>query len=57
MIEGRATLGGSGVLFRSGLFPLSDDGVNIDYVLGAANHRLLRENDEPITPLIRTNWL
>jgi hypothetical protein len=57
MIEGRATLGGSGVLFRSGLFPLSDDGVNIDYVLGAANHRLLRENEEPITPLIRTNWL
>jgi hypothetical protein len=29
-------------------------GVAIDHVLGAANHRLLRENEELITPLIRT---
>jgi hypothetical protein len=57
MIEGRATLRGSGVLYRSALFPLSQDGVAIDHVLGAANHRLLRENEELITPLIRTKWL
>jgi hypothetical protein len=57
MIEGRATLRGSGVLYRSALFPLSDDGVAIDHVLGAANHRLLRENEQLIAPLIWTKWL
>jgi len=57
MIEGRATLHGSGVLYRSALFPLSEDGVAIDHVLGAANHRPLRENEELLTPLIRTKWL
>jgi hypothetical protein len=57
MIEGRATLRGSGVLYRSALFPLSDNGVAIDHVLGAANHRLLRENEQLIAPLIRTKWL
>jgi hypothetical protein len=57
MIEGRATLRGSGVLYRSALFPLSEGGVAIDHVLGAANHRLLRENEELITPFIRTKWL
>jgi hypothetical protein len=57
MIEGRATLHGSGVLYRSALFPLSEDGVAIDHVLGAASHRLLRENEELMAPLIRTKWL
>ena len=57
MIEGRATLRGSGVLYRSALFPLSEDGVAIDHVLGAANHRLLRENEELLAPLFRTKWL
>jgi hypothetical protein len=57
MIEGRATLRGSGVLYRSALFPLSEDGSAIDHALGAANHRPLRENEELITPLIRTKWL
>ena len=57
MIEGRATLRGSGVLYRSALFPLSRDGVGIDHVLGAVNHRLLRENEELIAPLVRTKWL
>ena len=57
MIEGRATLRGSGVLYRSALFPLSEDGVSIDHVLGAANHRLLRGNEELLAPLIRTKWL
>jgi hypothetical protein len=57
MIEGRAILRGSGVLYRSALFPLSEDGFAIDHVLGAANHRLLRENEELMAPLIRTKWL
>jgi hypothetical protein len=57
MIEGRATLRGTDVVYRSALFPLSEDGVAIGHVLGAANHRLLRENEQLITPLIRTKWL
>jgi hypothetical protein len=57
MIEGRATLRGARVLYRSALFPLSDNGSVINHVLGAANHRPLRENEELITPLIRTKWL
>ena len=57
MIEGRATLRGSGVLYRSALYPLSEDGVAIDHALGAANYRPLRENEELIAPLIRTKWL
>jgi len=57
MIEGRATLRGSGVLYRSALFPLSEDGVAIDHVLGAANHRLLRENEELLVLSIRIKWL
>jgi hypothetical protein len=57
MIEGRATLRGSSILYRSALFPLSEDGVVISHVLGAANHRLLREKEELIAPLIKTKWL
>jgi len=57
MIEGRATLRGSGVLYLSALFPLSQDGAAIDHVLGAANHRLLRENEDLIAPLVQTKWL
>jgi hypothetical protein len=57
MIEGRATLHDIGVLYRSALYPLSEDGVAIDHVLGAANYRSLRENEKLIVPLIRTKWL
>jgi hypothetical protein len=57
MIEGRATLRGAGILYRSALFPLSEDGAAIDHVLGAANYRLLHENEQLIAPLIRTKWL
>jgi hypothetical protein len=57
MIEGRATLRGTGILYRSALYPLSEDGVAIDHVLGAANYRPLHENEELIAPLIRTKWL
>ena len=57
MIEGRARLHDTDVLYRSALYPLSDDGIAIDHVLGAANYRPLRENEELITPLIRTKRL
>ena len=57
MIEGRTTLRDIGVLYRSALYPLSEDGVAIDHVLGAANYRPLRENEKLITPLIRRKWL
>jgi hypothetical protein len=57
MIEGRARLRGIGVLYRSALYPLSEDGVAIDHVLGAANYRPLLENEELMARLIRTKWL
>jgi hypothetical protein len=57
MIEGRARLRDIGILYRSALYPLSEDGIVIDHVLGAANHRPLRENEYPLTPLVRTKWL
>ena len=57
MIEGRARLRGIGILYRSALYPLSENGVTIDHALGAANYRPLRENEELMAPLIRTKWL
>ena len=45
------------ILYRSALYPLSDDGILIDHVLGAANYRPLRENEVSIAPFIRTKWL
>ena len=57
MIEGRAALGDVGILYRSALYPLSDDGAAIDHVLGAANYRSLYENEQLITPIVRTKWL
>jgi hypothetical protein len=33
MIEGRARLRGVGVLYRSALYPLSEDGAGIDHIL------------------------
>jgi hypothetical protein len=58
MIEGGATLHGEGILYRSALLPLSEDGVKIDHVLGAANYRSLR-TDERQTPqaITGTQWL
>jgi hypothetical protein len=40
------------------LLPLSEDGVMIDHVLGAANYRSLR-TDEALTAqvIFRTHWL
>ena len=57
MIEGRTKLRDLDILYRSGLYPLSDDGIAIDHVLGAANYRPLRENEDLRAPLVLTKWL
>ena len=57
MIEGGARLRDIGILYRGGLYPLSDDGIVIDHVLGAANYRPLRENEDLGAPFVRTKWL
>jgi hypothetical protein len=57
MIEGCARLRDNGVLYRSALFPLSDDGIVIDHVLGAASYRPLSENADLRTGVARTKWL
>lgn len=57
MIEGVTRLDDLDVLYRSGLYPLSDDGIAIDHVLGAANYRPLRKDESSIRPFIRPRWL
>ena len=57
MIEGSARLRDIDILYRSGLYPLSDDGIAIDHVLGAANYRPLRNNEDLGAPFVRTKWL
>jgi hypothetical protein len=57
MIEGRAALRDKGILYRSALYPLSDDGIVIDYILGAANYRPLHKDEDPRTAPLRTKWL
>ena len=57
MIEGRARLRGIGVVYRSALYPLSEDGVAIDHLLGAANYRPLREHEGQTGRVTRTRWL
>jgi hypothetical protein len=56
IIEGGATLRGAPILLRSALLPLSEDGMAIDHVLGAMNHRALRAGEAPRTQLISTLW-
>ena len=56
-IEGTTTLRGCTVSYRSALYPLSDDGIVIDHVLGVANCRPLRKNEMPTSPLTQTKWL
>jgi len=57
MIEGHARLRDMGILYRTALYPLSDDGIVIDHVLGAANSRPLREKEDLGAPFVRTKWL
>jgi hypothetical protein len=54
IVEGQATHRRVPVLFRGALLPLSNDGVSIDHVLGAANYRVLV--GKPTIQLIRTHW-
>ena len=56
IVEGGATLRGAPILFRSALLPLSEDGMAIDHVLGAANYRALRAGEAPGPHLISTLW-
>jgi hypothetical protein len=56
IVEGGATLRGAPILFRSALLPLSEDGMAIDHVLGAANHRTLRAGEAPRPHLISMLW-
>jgi hypothetical protein len=57
LIEARAILDGIAIQYRSALYPLSDDGVAIGHVLGAANYRPLHEEEEPIERFIRKKWI
>jgi hypothetical protein len=52
-VDGVATLNGEGILYRSMLLPLSEDGVTIDHLLGAASYRALRSNEARPTQVIR----
>ena len=45
IVEGGATPRGESILYRSVLLPLSEDGLAIDYVLGAANYRSLHADE------------
>ena len=57
IIEGGATLRGVPILFRSALLPLSEGGVAIDHVLGAANHRALLADEVPRTQVTWRLWV
>jgi hypothetical protein len=52
MIKGVATLRGTGILYRAVLLPLSEDGIAIDHVFGAANYRSLRADEARTTQII-----
>jgi len=58
IIEGGATLRGIGIFYRSVLLPLWEDGIAINYVMGAANHRSLRgEKEIWARAVFETHWL
>lgn len=48
-LGGQAALTGNSVLYRSILLPLSTDGSTIDFVLGAANCRVVSEDEARAT--------
>jgi hypothetical protein len=57
IVEGEATLRGVPILYRGALLPLSHDGVSIDHVLGAINHRTLLANEPTMTRVVRKRWV
>ena len=57
LVEGGATLRGVGILHRSVLLPLSEDGVTISHVLGAASYRALAADEAWKGEVIETRWV
>jgi len=57
IVEGEATLRSVPILYRAALLLLSNDGVTIDYVLGAANHRTLLPDEPKKTRVVRERWV
>jgi hypothetical protein len=57
IVEGEATLRGVPILYRAALLPLSDDGIAIDHILGAANHRALFAGEPTTTRVVRKRWI
>jgi hypothetical protein len=57
IVEGEATLRGVPILYRSALLPLSDDGIVIDHVLGAANHRTALADEPTTARVVRKRWV
>jgi len=57
IVEGAATLRSAPILYRAALLPLSDDGVTIDYVQGAANHRSLLADEWTMTGGVKERWV
>jgi hypothetical protein len=55
IVEGGAVHRGAAILYRSALLPLAENGIDVDHVLGAANHRRLRP-DEAADPVISFTW-
>jgi hypothetical protein len=57
MVEGMTRVRDLRILYRGALYPLSEDGIAIDHVLGAASYRPLRKDENSITPFVRPKWL
>ena len=57
IVEGEATLRGVPILYRAALLPLSDDGIAINHVLGAANHRTLLAGEPTTKQVVRKRWI
>jgi hypothetical protein len=57
IVEGGATLRGMRILHHSALLPLSEDGVTISHVLGAANYRPLAAEEAWEAGVAETRWV
>jgi len=57
IVEGEATLRGVPILYRGALLPLSHDGIVIDHVLGAANHRTTLADEPMAARVIGKRWV
>jgi len=58
MVEGSAALRGVNILYRAALLPISGNDATIDYVLGAANYRSLRDDEPPMRPaIVGIQWI